>query len=39
MTAFTRFCAAQTGRRFPDYAALHRFSVEEFPLFWQIYLQ
>jgi acetoacetyl-CoA synthetase len=39
MTAFTRFCAAKTGRDFPDHAALHRFSIEKFSRFWQIYLE
>lgn len=39
MTAFTRFCERESGRALADYAALHRFSVEEAPLFWECLLR
>jgi len=39
LTAFTRFVSAKTGRRFPDYASLHAWSVEEFRTFWAIFLE
>ena len=38
LTAFMRFCEAGTGTRFPDHAAFHRFSVEEFRTFWRLFL-
>jgi acetoacetyl-CoA synthetase len=39
MTAFTRYCETQTGLSFPDYAALHGFSVAESAAFWKLFLQ
>ncbi len=39
MAAFTRHCAERTGRAFPDYATLFRFSVEEGPRFWSLFLE
>lgn len=37
LTEFMRWCEAETGRRFPDYDAFDRFSVEG-PLFWHLFL-
>src|SRR2546423_945879 len=34
LTAFIRGLSDRTGREFPDYAALHQFSVEEKETFW-----
>jgi acetoacetyl-CoA synthetase len=39
LTAFTRFCEAEVGRSFDDYAALHAFSVAEFRRFWTLFLR
>jgi acetoacetyl-CoA synthetase len=39
LTDFGNFCAARTGQSFPDHAALHRFSVEEFRRFWRLFLE
>jgi acetoacetyl-CoA synthetase len=39
ITGFARYCEAKTARTFPDYDCLHRFSVEEFPEFWRLYLE
>ncbi len=39
LTAFTEFCEAQTGQRFPDHGAFHAFSVAEYPLFWSLFLE
>jgi acetoacetyl-CoA synthetase len=39
MTAFTRFCEVRVGRRFPDYAAFHRFSVSDFRLVWRLFFE
>ena len=38
MTAFRQFCEAATGRALPDFAALQRFSVDEFRQFWTHFL-
>ena len=38
MTAFTSACATATGRAFPDYAALHAWSVAEPEQFWRTFL-
>ena len=37
MTAFMRYCEAETGRIFADYAAFHDFSVQEFRSFWRLF--
>ena len=34
MTSFRRFCETRTGHAFPDTTALHRWSVENAPAFW-----
>jgi acetoacetyl-CoA synthetase len=39
MSAFTAFLQSNTGRVFADYAALHDFSVREYRLFWQCFVQ
>src|SRR5579863_5365069 len=39
MTAFMRYCEAETGRFFADYAAFHDFSVREFRSFWQLFFR
>src|SRR6185437_6568047 len=39
LTAFTRFCGARTGQRFPHHGAFHQFSVEEFRQFWRCFLE
>ncbi len=39
LTTFTRFAEARLGRGFPDYAALHRFAVEDFRRFWALFLE
>ena len=39
MTAFTRYCEQSTGRSFPDHAAFHAFSVEDFRTFWRLFLE
>ncbi|MBV9734611.1 MAG: acetoacetate--CoA ligase [Acidisphaera sp.] len=39
LTAFTRALEASTGQRFASHAALHDFSVREFPTFWQSVLR
>ncbi len=39
LTDFGNFCAARTGQSFPEHAALHRFSVEEFRRFWRLFLE
>lgn len=38
LTAFMRWCAAETGQHFPDYGAFDRFAVEEFRAFWKLFL-
>jgi acetoacetyl-CoA synthetase len=38
MTAFTAAFQAHTGEVFPNYAALHEFSVRDFRTFWQFFL-
>ena len=38
-TAFRRFCAERTGRRFGDDAAFHAFSVAEYRRFWLLFLE
>lgn len=39
MTAFTTALQARTGRAFPDYEALHDFSVREYWVFWQCFAE
>ena len=39
MTAFTRYCEAETGRVFADYASFHDFSVQEFRSFWRLFFR
>jgi hypothetical protein len=39
MTAFIRYCQAQTGRVFPDYASFHTFSVQDYRGFWRLFLR
>lgn len=39
LTAFVRWCEAETGQRFPDHGAFDRFSVEEFREFWRLFLR
>jgi acetoacetyl-CoA synthetase len=39
LTDFTRFCADASGQTLRDFAALERFSVEEFRLFWRLFLE
>ena len=38
LTDFIRFCEAETGRRFPDGAAFHDYSVSEGRRFWSLFL-
>lgn len=38
MTAFTHGLAARTGTSFPDYAALHRWSIAHLEEFWEAFL-
>ncbi|MBV8402159.1 MAG: acetoacetate--CoA ligase, partial [Acetobacteraceae bacterium] len=37
-TEFASYCATHTSRQFADYHAFDRFSVEEFPTFWRLFL-
>jgi acetoacetyl-CoA synthetase len=39
LTAFMRFCEANTGSRFHDHAAFHEFSVAEYRQFWLLFLR
>jgi acetoacetyl-CoA synthetase len=39
LMAFREWCERMTGRRFPDYAAFDRFSVDEFREFWRLFLE
>ncbi|MCB9537913.1 MAG: acetoacetate--CoA ligase [Myxococcales bacterium] len=39
LTDFTRALEARTGRRFADHAALHRFSIDEAPIFWRAFAE
>ncbi|WP_394843956.1 acetoacetate--CoA ligase [Pendulispora brunnea] len=39
MTDFICFCEETTGWRFDDPAAFHRFSVQEYRLFWRLFLE
>lgn len=39
LAAFMRFCEEETGEPFPDCAAFHRFSVEDHPRFWGLFLR
>lgn len=39
LSAFTRTLAARTGRAFADHAALHRFSVDDAPIFWRAFVE
>jgi acetoacetyl-CoA synthetase len=39
MTAFARFCEEETGQRFADHGAFHRFSVGDFRRFWALFLR
>lgn len=39
MTAFVRFCEAETGRRFADHASFHRFTVDELRRFWGLFFR
>ena len=36
LTRFREECSRRTGRRFANYAELHRFSVEQVEAFWEI---
>lgn len=38
LTAFMRWCEAKVGQHFPDHEAFDRFSVEEFRVFWHLFL-
>jgi len=38
LAEFVRHCELSTGRAFQDYWAFDRFSVEEFPAFWRLFL-
>ena len=38
MTAFKRYCEAATSRIFADYRSFESFSVEDFGLFWRLFL-
>jgi len=39
MTDFICFCEETTGWRFEDAAAFHRFSVQDYRLFWRLFLE
>ncbi|MCA9561753.1 MAG: hypothetical protein KC583_24565, partial [Myxococcales bacterium] len=39
LTDFTRALEARTGRSFADHAALHRFSIDEAPIFWRAFAE
>jgi acetoacetyl-CoA synthetase len=39
LTAFTAALEKRTGRVFPDYAALHDFSVRDYRAFWQFFVE
>jgi acetoacetyl-CoA synthetase len=39
MTAFLRYCEAATSRVFADYGSFQSFAVEDFRLFWQLFLR
>ena len=39
MTAFMRYCEAATSRIFADYSSFQSFSVEDFRLFWRLFLR
>ena len=39
MTAFTDWLSQRLGRTFPDYVALHRWSIEHLEDFWEAYLE
>jgi len=39
MTAFLRFCEAETGQRFRDHASFHAFSTGELRRFWALFLR
>jgi acetoacetyl-CoA synthetase len=38
MTAFIRYCAAATARTFTDYSSFQSFSVDDFRVFWRLFL-
>ena len=38
LTAFRHFCEAESGRSISDEEALYRFSVDEYQLFWRLFL-
>ena len=39
MTAFMRYCEEGTSRIFADYPSFQSFSVEDFRLFWRLFLR
>jgi acetoacetyl-CoA synthetase len=39
MTAFTNWLSQRTGRTFPDYEALHHWSIAQLEEFWEAFLQ
>lgn len=39
LTAFMRWCEDRTGQHLPDYAAMDRFSVDQFRNFWRLFLE
>src|SRR5215469_13285325 len=39
LSAFRQWCEARTGQHVPDYAAMDRFSVNEFRSFWRLFLE
>jgi acetoacetyl-CoA synthetase len=39
MTAFTEWLSQRTGRKFPDYASLHQWSIEHLEEFWEAFLE
>ena len=39
MTEFTHFLEAATGQAFPNYKALHDYSVREYPTFWECFVR
>src|SRR4051794_6565413 len=38
LSAFMRFCEAETGRQFADHAAFHDFSTRDYRRFWRLFL-
>ncbi len=39
LSVFTRTLSARTGRVFADHTALHRFSIDEAPIFWRAFVE